>query len=125
MKLYQCNICGNMVEMISDSGVVPSCCSQEMELLKPGTNEDASIEKHIPVFIRDGEKVTVSVGGQLHPFTKEHYIEWIVLISDKGIYRRCLKDSEPPMTVFMISSEEKIIDIQAYCNIHGLWSIRK
>ena len=34
MKRYKCNVCGNVVEMVNDSGVIPHCCNQEMSEVK-------------------------------------------------------------------------------------------
>ena len=30
-KYYKCNICGNVFKIESDSGVVPTCCGEDME----------------------------------------------------------------------------------------------
>lgn len=30
MKRYKCETCGNVVEMVKDSGVIPHCCGKEM-----------------------------------------------------------------------------------------------
>lgn len=42
--LYRCEICGNLICMIEDSGVVPECCGTEMTRITANT-EDASAEK--------------------------------------------------------------------------------
>ncbi len=31
-KYYKCPLCGNVIKMIEDSGVVPYCCGEEMEI---------------------------------------------------------------------------------------------
>ena len=48
MKVYKCNQCGNVVSMISASGVPVMCCGKKMEEMVPNT-VDASTEKHEPV----------------------------------------------------------------------------
>ena len=78
MKFYICEICGNSVGMIKESGVPVMCCGQKMKELIPGTSDGAA-EKHVPVFSVDGNKVTVTVGSVDHPMLDEHYIEWIAV----------------------------------------------
>ena len=51
-KFYICTHCGNIVEVINDSGVPLICCGQKMQKLIAGENEDAAVEKHIPIYIR-------------------------------------------------------------------------
>ena len=63
MKVYQCNQCGNVVSMISASGVPVMCCGQPMKEIVPGTT-DAAVEKHVPVCEVNGNKVCVTVGDQ-------------------------------------------------------------
>ncbi len=29
-KYYTCEICGNVLKVVDDSGVTPTCCGQEM-----------------------------------------------------------------------------------------------
>ena len=31
-KFYRCNHCGNIVAVVKDGGVTPSCCGEPMEL---------------------------------------------------------------------------------------------
>ena len=56
----------------------------------PGT-VDASLEKHIPVIEQNGKEVVVKVGSVTHPMEEVHYIEWIILETNKGVHRRNLK----------------------------------
>lgn len=121
MKYYYCVVCGNLLETIDDSGVNPECCGKKMEELEENEDETASIEKHIPVYTVDGNKVCVYVGERQHPSTNEHYIAWIELQTNKGVYRKIIKPTELPEACFTLCGDEKIIKISAYCNIHGLW----
>ena len=75
-KFYRCNHCGNIVAVVRDGGVTPSCCGEPMELLVAGST-DAATEKHVPVVAQDGNHIVVSVGEVAHPMLEEHYIEWI------------------------------------------------
>lgn len=120
MKFYKCNHCQNLIEMVDDRKVNPVCCGEKMMELVPG-KVDASLEKHVPVVeIKDGV-VKVMVGSVAHPMTEEHLIEWIVVETDKGVYRKNLKAGEAPMARFMLLDDEKVVNVYAYCNLHGLW----
>jgi superoxide reductase len=90
-----------------------------MQALIPGTTE-ASEEKHIPVYEVEGNTVHVTVGSVEHPMTEEHYIEWVCLLTDKGVYRKYLTPGKMPTASF-ITVNEKPIAVYAYCNLHGLW----
>lgn len=118
-KFYICRTCGNIVEIIHDSGVPVFCCGKKMELLEPNTVE-ASGEKHVPVVAVNGSEVKVSVGSVAHPMEKEHFIEWIYLETENGGQRVDLKPGEAPEAVFNAGSE-KPVAVYAYCNLHGLW----
>lgn len=120
LKFYICETCGNLVEKIDDSGVKIKCCGSDMTELIAGTT-DAAKEKHIPVITCGGGKVTVKVGEIAHPMTKEHWIKWIVLETERGVYRKTLSPDEKPETEFFIADGEKIKTAYAYCNLHSLW----
>ncbi len=57
---------GNIVAVVKDGGVTPSCCGEPMELLVAGST-DAATEKHVPVVTKDGNHIKVSVGEVAHP----------------------------------------------------------
>ena len=118
-KFYICEHCGNVVDMIHDSGVNPVCCGQKMTELKAGVVE-ASREKHIPVAELDGDVVKVTVGEVLHPMSEEHSIEWIYLETENGVQRKALKPGDAPTVSFSLGGE-KPVAVYAYCNLHGLW----
>lgn len=118
-KFYICEHCGNIVEMVHDAGVKPICCDQKMNELVPNTVE-ASGEKYIPaVTVKEGI-VEVNVGSVDHPMVEEHFIEWVELITDKGIQRKYLNAGEAPNAVFPLG-DDKAVAVYAYCNLHGLW----
>ena len=120
MKFYKCNHCQNLIEMVDDHKVNPVCCGEKMMERVPG-KVDASLEKHVPVVeVKDGV-VEVMVGSVAHPMTEEHLIEWIVVETEKGVYRKNLKAGEAPMARFMLLDDEKVVNVYAYCNLHGLW----
>ena len=114
----RCNLCGNFVELIHDSGVVPECCGEPMQQLVPNT-VDAAHEKHLPVISRGESSVTVKVGSVAHPMTPEHYIQWITLVQGNQTQRVALSPSDLPEAVF--NCESGPVTVYAYCNLHGLW----
>lgn len=118
-KFYICEKCGNLVELVEESGAPLVCCGQKMTELVPGTVE-ASREKHIPVAEIVGNIVKVNVGSVNHPMAEEHSILWIELITDKGSARKYLAPGEAPYAEFAINGE-KPVAVLAYCNLHGLW----
>ena len=119
-KFLICKTCGNLIEMISDSGVTPNCCNNEMIELIANTTE-AATEKHIPVIEINGDIATITIGEILHPMTEEHFIPWIYLETNKGIRRKNLKPNDEPKCEFKLSNDEKVISAYAYCNLHSLW----
>lgn len=120
MKFYRCDICGNLVEVIEESNKPMSCCWKNMTELIPG-KVDASKEKHVPVIKKDGNKVCVTVGSDLHPMTSEHYISWIVIETILGTQRRTLTPWDTPKAEFLLDGKDSLIAVYAYCNKHGLW----
>lgn len=120
MKFYRCAHCGNIVAMIKDSGVVPFCCGEVMKEINANT-VDASQEKHLPIFKEESNIVHVQVGSVEHPMSEEHYIEWIMIVTDQGRQRKKLKPNDKPQASFAILENEILLEVYAYCNLHGLW----
>ncbi len=120
MKFYICNVCKNVITKVNDSAVPVSCCGKPMEELIPGS-VDASVEKHVPVYTTDNNKVFVMVGDVEHPMQPEHYIEWIAIETELGCQIKYLTPGEKPVASFCMSSYDKLIAVYAYCNLHGLW----
>ena len=79
MKVYKCELCGNIVEVLHDGKVDLVCFSQPMKLLAENVT-DAAKEKHVPVVEKTAEGWKVTVGSVLHPMEPDHYIEWIELV---------------------------------------------
>ena len=120
MKLYICETCGNIIEKVNDSGVPVVCCGKPMKELIAGT-VDAAREKHIPVYTVEGNKVSVVVGSVEHPMVDVHYIEWIILETNKGFHKYDLKPGERPRGEFLLTEGEEVVAAYEYCNLHGLW----
>ena len=120
MKFYVCKTCGNIITKVNDSSVPVSCCGKIMEELVPGSVE-ASVEKHIPVYTTDANKVFVMVGDVEHPMQAEHFIQWIAIETSSGSQIKYLAPGEAPAASFAMSSQDQLIAVYAYCNLHGLW----
>ena len=120
LRFFVCEHCGNMVVVIKDKKVPMVCCGQKMTEIIPGTT-DAAVEKHVPAFeVKDG-KVCVKVGEVAHPMVEAHFIEWVIVQTDKGFQKKDLKAGDAPEVCFAICEDEKVEAVYAYCNIHGLW----
>jgi superoxide reductase len=147
---YKCEKCGNTVESIKVGGGNLTCCGKEMTKLVANST-DAVKEKHIPVVVKAGEKIKVTVGSIEHPMATEHFIEWIALATDEKVEIVHLKPGMEPKVEFVVSNEEekkifagkedelvlncegqpcnfvynktikKDFTVYAYCNLHGLW----
>ena len=120
MKLYKCEVCGNIVERVKESGVPVMCCGRPMKEMVPGVSDGAA-EKHVPVIRQEGNKVIVEVGSVEHPMADVHHIEWIVLESEKGFQRRNLLPGEVPRAEFILADDDKAVAAYEYCNLHGFW----
>jgi len=119
-RFFRCAHCGNIIAKVHDSGVAVVCCGEAMTEIIPSTT-DASVEKHVPVYTIDGNKVHVSVGSIEHPMTEEHYIEWISLQTTSGNQRKLLKPGMKPEVCFALCEGDEIEAVYAYCNLHSLW----
>lgn len=117
---YRCNICGNIVVKVVNSGAPVSCCGEEMEELVPMKRDDG-YEKHLPVVTHVNENtVRVHVGSRDHPMMSEHYIQFIYLKTEHGGQLAYLFPSDPPEAVFCVR-HDKPVGVFIFCNIHGLW----
>lgn len=121
VKFYFCKICGKIITVVEEPGTPTVCCGEIMKELTPNT-VDAATEKHVPVVAIEGNRVKVTVGETLHPMLEEHYIQWIVLETTKGIQKKKLKPNDKPEAEFMLLDDEKVVAAYEYCNLHKLWS---
>ena len=88
------------------------------EELVPNTT-DAAGEKHVPVIEANEEEVTVTIGTVEHPMLEAHYIQWIILETERGWLKTELKPGEKPRAVFSV--KDRPVAAYEYCNLHGLW----
>ena len=118
LEVYQCEVCGNMVEVLHVGKGTLVCCGQNMVLQKENSKE-ASLEKHVPVIEPLAGGFRVSVGSIPHPMEEKHFIEWVELVADGKAYRQFLNPGEAPQAFFAL--EAKKIAARAFCNLHGMW----
>ena len=118
-KFFICEKCGNLMTLINSSGVPVVCCGQKMTKLEAGT-VDASREKHIPLVEVKENEVNVLVGSVIHPMSEEHNIAWVYIKTDKGGQIKHLSPTDEPKACFTLKNE-KLLEVYAYCNLHGLW----
>ena len=116
--VYKCNLCGNIVELLTVGGGELICCGQPMVKLTENTT-DAAVEKHVPALEKKNGGWQVNVGTVAHPMTAEHFIEWIELSVGATVYRAFLKPGDAPSAFFPVDAE--VVTARAYCNLHGLW----
>lgn len=128
LRFFRCTVCGNLVLKFIESGAPMICCGREMKLLEPGTT-DGAIEKHVPIVEEitvgevpfDCKMVRVKVGEDMHPMEEFHYIQWIVLQTDKTVHKVKLTPGQAPEATFCLCAGETVVAAYEFCNQHGLW----
>ena len=120
MEFYRCAHCGQIVAVVKKTGVPIVCCGEKMQKIVPGTT-DASVEKHVPVWKKEGNCVMVTVGAAAHPMTEEHYIEWVSLQTKMGNQRKALRPGQAPQVCFAVCEGDEVEAVYAFCNLHSLW----
>jgi superoxide reductase len=123
LEVYKCEVCGNIVEILTGSMGSLVCCNKEMKLMAEKI-EDAKAEKHVPVLHERGSSVKITVGAIPHPMEEAHYIEWIEVLNGDYVNRKYLKPSDEPAAEFYVGNHTGLI-LRSYCNLHGLWKKNK
>ncbi|MBQ1303955.1 MAG: desulfoferrodoxin Dfx [Erysipelotrichaceae bacterium] len=120
VKVLRCEGCGKMVLELKGSKCPTKCCGEPMVELVPNTTDGAH-EKHVPVIEKDGNKVTVKVGSVAHPMLAAHYIEFIILETNKTVHLANLTPENEPCAEFVLAEGEEVVAAYEYCNLHGFW----
>ena len=118
-ELYYCKLCGNVLEVVFKGATPLICCGEEMQLLVAKSGDEGK-EKHRPVVETAGSGVLVKVGSIEHPMTDEHFIAFIEVMTASTVHRAELNPGEKPQAEFPVS-EAAIVEVRAYCNVHGAW----
>lgn len=123
IRFYKCEVCGNIVCMIEDSGNRLTCCGKQMHELRPAST-DGALEKHVPVYecSSDGE-LHVKIGELPHPMEMIHYIDFVVVETTQGFQLQKIRNTNTPEAHFKLNPDENIVNIYIYCNLHGLYSL--
>ena len=108
-RLYVCPACGNVIQAAGEA--VVSCCGIT---LPPQEAEEADTDHRIRAEVVEDEYF-VSVQ---HPMTKEHYISFLMAVSDRGIQFVKLYPEGNAEARLKISG---VRVLYAYCNRHGLF----
>lgn len=119
MEVYKCEVCGNIVEVLTAGAGELVCCDKPMVLQEEKT-ADSSTEKHVPVVTKTENGYKVVVGSVPHPMEEKHYIEWIELQFDDKVARQYLSSGEAPEAEFT-GVDAETVGAREYCNVHGLW----
>ena len=112
-KIYVCPVCGNLLTATGEA--VVSCCGITLPALvaeKPDEEHVCHIER-----VEDEYYVTVN-----HEMTREHYISYMLGVSDNGIQIVKLYPEGMAEARFKINGTCKVL---FYCNHHGLYEIDK
>lgn len=117
-EVYQCDLCGNIVQVLAGGSGELVCCGEPMKKLTENT-VDAAKEKHVPVIEAIDGGFTVKVGSVPHPMEQKHWIQWIELIADGKSYFQFLEPGQAPEAVFKVDAAS--VSAREYCNLHGLW----
>lgn len=111
----------NLIEVIcSEPGAGFYCSGKELKEVEVNTSEGAA-EKHLPLVTQDWSQVTVSVGSVFHPMTEAHSIQFICLVTERGLQRVELQPDAEPKACFALAKGDRPVAAYAYCNLHGLW----
>lgn len=117
-EVYRCAVCGAVVEVLNGGGGTLHCCGKPMERMEAHTAEQGA-EKHLPVATPIEGGYRVQVGQVPHPMTNEHHIQWIEMLTSRGVHHQQLRATDKPEALFFTT--ERPVAFRAFCNLHGLW----
>ena len=109
-RFYVCEDCKSIVELVDGGDTSIDCCGGKLKELKANTSDGAT-EKHVPEVEINGNIATVKVGSVFHPMTDAHYIGWVALFTNEGVYRKKLEPGKDPVVKFLLSDSEKISSV--------------
>jgi len=121
LEIYKCEVCGNIVEVLTGGAGELVCCGEPMVLLDAKTADEGR-EKHVPVIEKTGDGCIVRVGSVPHPMEEKHHIEWIELVADGTACRKFLEPGGAPEAHFCVDAAS--VSVREHCNIHGMWEAR-
>ncbi len=110
-RLYVCPVCGNVIQSCGDA--VVSCCG----ITLPAQEAEAADEEHAIRLELVEDEYFVSVS---HPMTKEHYISFVMAVSDQRVQLVKFYPEQGAEARFKIDGVKYLY---AYCNRHGLFRL--
>jgi superoxide reductase len=119
-EVYQCGVCGKIVQIVVDGKGTLVCCNQPMSLVQEKSGELEGKEKHVPVLEKTSTGVKVKVGSVPHPMAEDHYIVQIEIIGENFQQISMLKPGDSPEAEFSVPFD-KVIKARIFCNKHGFW----
>lgn len=115
--IKKCSVCGAMVMSLTTYDSNITCCGKKMDTVVSNSVE-CNIEKHIPTYEKVEDEIFVKVN---HVMEKEHYIDWVAMVSDtKTEFVRFYPEQNAETRFKYIPGAT----LYAYCNKHGLWSTK-
>lgn len=124
MRVFKCKKCGKIIIIVKEGAASTICCREDMVELV-ANSVDAAKEKHVPVIVEENGIVTVTCGEVLHPMEDVHYIEFMIIETNKGYSIKYLNPKDEPICTFNMGGDEVLKAVYAYCNLHGLWISNK
>ncbi len=112
-RFYVCPVCGNVIRSVGDA--VVSCCGITLPPLEAEEPDPAHAIRTETA--EDEYYVTVD-----HPMTRDHYISFLAAVSDQGVQFIKLYPEWSAEARFKI---DRVREIYAFCNRHGLFRLRK
>lgn len=119
----------NLFQLENGTVTIPVDCTTDCKLtagitmIRPNST-DAAKEKHVPKVQVDGNRISVNVGEVTHPMSEEHLITTVILETKNGGQFKRLSPDHEPIAEFILSEDDQPIEVYAYCNLHGMWSIK-
>ncbi len=111
-RFYVCPVCGNVIRTIGEA--VVSCCG----IVLPPQEAEAPDEAHEIRLERVEDEYWVTLD---HPMTRDHFISFLAAVSDQGMQFVKLYPEGGAEARFKI---DRVRDLYACCNRHGLFRVR-
>ena len=114
MKFYQ----SNQSKEIYINLLEKELSEDQINVMDVKDDIDMSIHKILVEVI--GHFVKVKIGQEPHPMIDVHYIDFILIKTNKGLQYKSLDKTDKPMIHFLISEDEVVQEVYSHCNVHGL-----
>ena len=112
LRFCVCPVCGNVI--LSTGEALVSCCGVTLPPLEAEEPDDAHGIR--VAIVEDEYYVTVC-----HPMERAHFISFLAAVSDMGVQLRKLYPEQGAEARFRV---ERVQQIYAYCNRHGLFRVK-